>query len=158
MTIQDLGSLGEFVGAVATVGTLIYLAIQIREHNLLSKRQALDTVLERATRWYEQFNQNPELLDVYLTARETFTSMEEREKWRFHTLMMPIFAMYEGGLESAKQHAVKDELVDAMKRAMWRELEFPGTRRWWDEMGADFFSHDFSKIVDDLIEENEGAA
>ncbi|HVH18917.1 MAG TPA: hypothetical protein VNF72_11495 [Myxococcota bacterium] len=30
MTLQDLGSIGEIVGAIATVATLIYLAIQIR--------------------------------------------------------------------------------------------------------------------------------
>ena len=118
MTIEELGSLGEFVGAIATVGTLVYLAVQIREHNLFSRRQALDTVLERAARWYEVLNQNPDLLDLYLTARETFSCLEEREQWRFHSLMMTIFAVYEGGLESAKQHAVKNELVLAMKTAI----------------------------------------
>jgi hypothetical protein len=30
MTLQDLGSIGEFVAAVATVATLAYLALQIR--------------------------------------------------------------------------------------------------------------------------------
>jgi hypothetical protein len=29
-TIQMLGSLGEFVGAIAVVATLVYLAIQVR--------------------------------------------------------------------------------------------------------------------------------
>ena len=32
MTIQDLGSIGEAVGAIATVATLIYLAVQIRRN------------------------------------------------------------------------------------------------------------------------------
>ena len=32
MTIQDLGSIGEFVAAIATVATLVYLAIQIRSN------------------------------------------------------------------------------------------------------------------------------
>ena len=30
MTLQDLGSIGELVGALATIATLVYLAIQIR--------------------------------------------------------------------------------------------------------------------------------
>jgi hypothetical protein len=29
MTLQDLGSIGEFLAAVATVATLVYLAIQL---------------------------------------------------------------------------------------------------------------------------------
>ena len=32
MTLQDLGSLGEFVAAIATLATLAYLALQIRQN------------------------------------------------------------------------------------------------------------------------------
>lgn len=32
MSIQDLGSIGEFVAALATLATLVYLAIQIRQN------------------------------------------------------------------------------------------------------------------------------
>jgi len=35
VTIQDLGSLGELVGAIATVLTLLYLAFQIRQNSHL---------------------------------------------------------------------------------------------------------------------------
>ncbi len=29
-TVQDLGALGEFIGAIAVVATLAYLAVQVR--------------------------------------------------------------------------------------------------------------------------------
>ena len=40
VTIQDLGSAGEFVAAIATVATLIYLAVQIRTSNRLARAEA----------------------------------------------------------------------------------------------------------------------
>ena len=40
MTLQDLGNIGELVAAVATVATLIYLAIQIRASNRLARAEA----------------------------------------------------------------------------------------------------------------------
>jgi hypothetical protein len=40
VTIQDLGSAGEFVAAIATVVTLIYLAVQLRGSNRLAKASA----------------------------------------------------------------------------------------------------------------------
>jgi hypothetical protein len=43
MTMQDLGSLGEFVAAIATVATLIYLANQIRASNRLARAEASRT-------------------------------------------------------------------------------------------------------------------
>ena len=33
MTIQDLGSIGELIAAVATLATLVYLAVQIRQNS-----------------------------------------------------------------------------------------------------------------------------
>ncbi len=30
MTLQDLGNLGEFLGSIGVIGSLVYLAIQIR--------------------------------------------------------------------------------------------------------------------------------
>jgi hypothetical protein len=43
VTIQDLGSLGELVAAIATVATLIYLATQIRASNRLARAEASRT-------------------------------------------------------------------------------------------------------------------
>jgi hypothetical protein len=43
VTIQDLGSLGELIAAIATVATLIYLAIQIRASNRLARAEASRT-------------------------------------------------------------------------------------------------------------------
>ena len=40
MTLQDLGSIGEFVAAAATVATLFYLALQIRTSNRLARAEA----------------------------------------------------------------------------------------------------------------------
>jgi hypothetical protein len=43
VTIRDLGSLGELIAAIATVATLIYLAIQIRASNRLARAEASRT-------------------------------------------------------------------------------------------------------------------
>lgn len=40
MTIQDLGSLGELIAAIATVATLGYLSLQIRTSNRLARAEA----------------------------------------------------------------------------------------------------------------------
>ena len=40
MTLEDLGNLGEIIAAIATVATLIYLAVQIRASNRLARAEA----------------------------------------------------------------------------------------------------------------------
>ena len=44
MTIQDLGSIGELVAAMATLGTLIYLALQIRQNSQTVKAQTRSNI------------------------------------------------------------------------------------------------------------------
>ena len=44
MTLEDLGNIGEFVGAIGVIVTLAYLALQIRQSSLSTKasiRQAI---------------------------------------------------------------------------------------------------------------------
>jgi hypothetical protein len=149
--IQDWGAIGEMLGAIATVATLIYLAIQIKEHTSLAKRQALDTVLEKAAAWYTQLNMNPELLDIYFDGQTEFQSFEQRKQFRYHTIITPLFVTFEGGLEHAKDRAVKSELVEAMHAAIARELEPPGARAWWESLGRQTFSKDFADLVDSIV-------
>ena len=52
MTIQDLGSVGELVAAIATVVTLVYLAIQIRSNTIATRSAAAQSVHEAFTTWY----------------------------------------------------------------------------------------------------------
>ena len=39
MTIQDLGALGELIGSVAVLATLIYLTLQTRQNHTAIKAQ-----------------------------------------------------------------------------------------------------------------------
>ena len=40
MSLQDLGNIGEFIGAVGVVASLIYLALQIRQNTKAVRRTA----------------------------------------------------------------------------------------------------------------------
>jgi len=39
MTITELGALGEFIGSILTIATLIYLATQVRQNTAQQKRE-----------------------------------------------------------------------------------------------------------------------
>ena len=58
MTLQDLGSIGELVGAAATVATLIYLAVQIRANTGAMRSAAAQSVHEAFGTWYRMLAAN----------------------------------------------------------------------------------------------------
>lgn len=47
MDIQTLGNLGEFVGSLAVLITLVYLAIQTRQTVTIARQTSLSDILER---------------------------------------------------------------------------------------------------------------
>ena len=52
MTITELGALGEFVGAIAVVVTLAYLAIQVRQNTGMMRAQIFQARSDAAQQWY----------------------------------------------------------------------------------------------------------
>ena len=57
MTISELGSVGELIGAIATVATLLYLALQIRANTLADKYKAINDIIDRIVGWQSNGNQ-----------------------------------------------------------------------------------------------------
>ncbi len=48
MTIQDWGAIGEIIGAIATIATLIYLATQIRQNTRALQATSMDSTTKMA--------------------------------------------------------------------------------------------------------------
>ena len=58
---QVLGNVGEFVGAIAVVATLLYLAIQVRDAGRSSKFAAVQTSRETRIAWFSSVRDSPHL-------------------------------------------------------------------------------------------------
>ncbi len=84
LTIQDLGSLGEFFGSIAVLATLIYLALQTRQNTLAIGAQ-LDAALISATQELGlTASTSTELLEALAedrTTDETTNQMRRRYFW-----------------------------------------------------------------------------
>ena len=64
MSIAELGSLGEFVAALATIGTLFYLGYQIRESSKVAKGSSYHQAVEQTWQAVLAVVNGPEIRDV----------------------------------------------------------------------------------------------
>ena len=151
MTISDIGSIGELLGAVATVATLIYLSIQIRENTAQSKRQALEKIIERIVNWGARLNENPDLHEIYRQGLTKFGSFDDAQKDRYHLILAEILMACEAVHEHGKTNAIKFESVEAIDKRILHELRGEGARSWWADMGREFFAKDFVSHVEQLL-------
>jgi hypothetical protein len=154
MTIMELGALGEFVGAIAVVVTLIYLAVQIRQNtNAMeeSKRLALaQTYQMRADALQEMLVEaaDSEYIGPILTKLtgagypEKVASLDEltvEERGRFRQWQIAqqthwdnLFYQYQQGFLDDEYY--QDSFRVRVKRLgpIWKALGVTGSRRSFD--------------------------
>ena len=94
MTIQDLGSIGELIAAIATVATLIYLAAQIRQNTSTVATSTYESVFTG----YNDFNlavaTDPILAGILERGVDDPASLEANEQFRFFLLMRSVSNQY----------------------------------------------------------------
>ena len=105
MTLQKLGSIGELVGAIATVAMLAYLAIQVRQnsHQLqeatkIAKLNAYDRTVEAFAR-YRGLLADPKNAKLYTSGLESYENLPHAEKVRFGAIIEEYFFAYSGTWE-----------------------------------------------------------
>ena len=82
-TTQLLGSLGEFIGSIAVLVTLIYLAAQIRQNTATMKNQAE----QESSKWWYDLNREmtyaPEILEIFQQGLKDIEQMSDADRRRF---------------------------------------------------------------------------
>jgi hypothetical protein len=114
MNIQELGSLGEFIGAIAVMVTLVYLAIQTRltrkaaeETAKFSSMQMTQGVADMYSRW-RLARMNPDLAQLLVKARGGSEQLTDAEQEIYSAaseeLFFTAYVSYESAVESASFH------------------------------------------------------
>lgn len=81
VTIQELGSIGELVGALATIATLVYLATQIRQNTNATRVSSLQYTLDGGRHHTIQpLLNNPGLVEVYARGMAMYDELSAPEQ------------------------------------------------------------------------------
>ena len=133
MTLQDLGSIGEFVAAVATLVTLVYLALQIRYNTKAIELTARRGIQEDASRWRQNLIQHPEVAALYQKGIRDPESLERSERLRFRMILDDLFDHW-----AFQSEAVTLEIRAANRWDITALLRTPGGAAHWEAQKARF--------------------
>ncbi len=79
MTLSDLGDLGDFLGGIGVIATLVYLAIQIRRNTMAVRSTSLDSAYAAHMEFQRTVWSNSELNKLWfdgLTGRSQLSDTE----------------------------------------------------------------------------------
>ncbi len=83
MNWEAVGAIGEVLGALAVVFTLIYLAAQIRGGQVALRASQRDSALESVRHWNQLIASNRELADIVRRGLKDYGGLDPTEKLRF---------------------------------------------------------------------------
>ena len=103
MNWDTISAIGETIGAVAVVISLLYLAVQIRQNTnhikssiAATELSAFERNIASGNRMREFFLLNPELLELYMKGRESYTNLDTAGKIKFDMIVRNIFSEIQG--------------------------------------------------------------
>ena len=90
MNWEAIGAIGEIVGAIAVVGSLIYLATQIHVSNLAAKQATMQEVMNELTTFLGRINSNRETALTWSNGLENMEELEKGELVQFTALCLEV--------------------------------------------------------------------
>lgn len=157
VTLEDLGNIGEFIGAIGVVASLIYLALQIRQNShqiTQNTNSVLGSVELEHTRlasdWLVTIAQNPELGRVWRLGLSEPTKLTEDEALQFAMLMGSAFYRMEGDFRQYKRGLLSKESWEPIGEVISRYMRSPAVLAWWSRRDVPF-ARSFSEYVDSRI-------
>ncbi len=141
MTIEELGNLGEFLAAIATLITLIYLALQIRQNTSLLQLSETRGTQEDADRWRSLLIENKDVASLYRRGLADYDSLDADDRLRFRMLHDQLFF---GWQAIFSQHPRHPRVPSGFIKSTFRQ---PGGQQYW-EKSKHRFSPEFVAFVD----------
>jgi len=145
MTIQELGSLGELVAAIATVATLIYLALQIRQNTTATRAASFHAVTDARNQVNLSITQSSELARIIVEGTADRSALSPEDRLRFDCTCLSYVHVVETMHYQTSVGAGEKALVEAEEQSLLDLLSTPGVREWWLEnpyaFGPEFRSY-----------------
>ena len=148
MTIQDYGSIGEIVGAIATVATLLYLAVQIRQNGKLVAASVADASRDAQNEAPRVIAASDDAARIWAIGLEARSELTPEESHRFSSLLYLAFSSF----HQQFRHGLK--LEDETSYLLVR----PGVKEWWRAEGSPTFTDDFRAHITHLMRQQSTAA
>ena len=144
---ETLGNLGDFIGGIGVVATVIYLVVQVRHSTASTKAASYQAVVSAISDWSRTIGADPNLSRIVRVGTENSEQLTDDEYTQFEFLVVSGTRNFE--------NIHYQYLVGGISEAVWkgwsiRILTFfnqPGLRPWWEHHKA-AYPADFREFVE----------
>ncbi len=154
MDIMELGAVGELVGGVAVVGSLLYVGLQVRQSRKEVETSNNQAQADAHAAYLIAISADPALSHAF---RKLFREKNEREpltgeeEERLVPILHAAFTQFQMAFYGHEEGFIRQDWRDHLAGALAGWLDAPFVQRWWAEQG-DFYGPAFRDHVRRQIE------
>ena len=127
-TAQLMGNFGEFVGAIAVVATLGYLAVQIRHSTVQARSEALRNATSTWVSQQRSAFATEQHTDFMRRALNDYCSLTADEKGRFFGVLLGYISPFADIYDKHRSGLMDEETFRAIEDAFANVVTSPGAR------------------------------
>jgi hypothetical protein len=110
MSVNDLANIGQVIGAIAVVISLIYVALQIRQNTNAVRSATAQAVHEHFSIWYNLVAADVELAQIAANGLRDYSSLSEQERVRFVATFMSFISYSQNAFLKWREGLLKPAL------------------------------------------------
>jgi hypothetical protein len=156
MDITTLAAWGEFIGGIAVVVSLIYLASQIRQNSRLQRSSTTALIANNGIASTTLLTGDPELSRIFREGMGDARSLSEPDRFRFNLMVGATIGAFAMEYFLWREDAVSPRVWSNRRRNMFGLFVSGGFQQWWSEWRWNW-DEEFGEYVDGLIREGEAA-
>jgi hypothetical protein len=150
--LEDLGNIGDFVGGIAVILTLLYLAVGLRQNtaalNTASRQEIVRGYREANVLWLQ-----PGVARAYARGLRAYPDMPYDELNTFVTIFNDQALFFQGVFALHESRQLEEETYRAYLGWFAMNVSTPGGTRWWDEIARPIYTPRMVAAVDARVVE-----
>ena len=132
-TLQDLGSLGEFVGALGVVVSLVYLARKMQQNTTSVRAASFNSMTENSLRLLEPSFREGDFADFLHRAQRDPSSLSPTELVRWDAYMTAVYRHFGNLVYQYRVGALDRQMWQSYRDTLKKHLSMPSWRAWFEE-------------------------
>ncbi len=128
MSLSDLANIGQVIGAIAVVISLVYVALQIRQNTNAVRSATAQTVHEHFANWYHLVAADAELARITASGLRDYASLSEQERTRFIAAFMSFLSYSQNAFLKWRQGLLAPSLWLGWDQVMMNLFGAPGRK------------------------------
>lgn len=131
MNWEAFGAIGEFVGAIGVIASLLYVGVQVRQNTRSVRAATYDSLVRSNGEWLKALIADPDLASGFEVAVADWGNVDEVERPRTMYLITQLFRHWENAYFQYRQGTLAPAMWRTWERIILSYFHQPGLQQWW---------------------------